>query len=163
MQPFAAPYKPSVLFVCTANQIRSPIAQAVFLRLLGGCVSDTTGWRVESAGTWTDGNRKPVARAVKVMQSRGFDISRHRSRVVNRELLESFNLILTMERNHKEALQIEFPQCATRVYLLSEMCDQVKDVPDPIGKPVEIYETAIAAIENYLQTGCRRIIDLACR
>jgi len=120
-------------------------------------------WRIESAGTWaSEGN--PVVRNVQqVMQERGLDVSDHLSRSISRDLLEEFNLVLTMERGHKEALQAEFPDLADRIYLLSEMANLEHDVEDPIGGPVEDFRATAKEIEEILRREFERIHELAKR
>jgi protein-tyrosine-phosphatase len=148
---------PSVLFVCTANICRSPMAEALWRIRLG----DAAGWRVESAGTWAmDG--QPAARyAQQVIQQRGSDLSQHRSRVVDKELLESFRLILVMEQGHKEALRFEFPAIASRVYLLSEMEDESQDIHDPVGGSMLDFEEAARELDCILEKGSEKIRRLA--
>jgi protein-tyrosine phosphatase len=88
------------------------------------------------------------------------DLSSHTSRCINRALLEPFDLILTMEFGHKEVLQAEFPDLAHRIYMLSEMFDELIDVDDPIGKPLHAYEYTATLIEDWLACGFPRILEL---
>ena len=152
---------PSVLFVCTANQIRSPMAVAMFRQMLQQCDPQWKKWRIESAGTWAPSNQPPLPSAQMAMSRRNLDISQHRSRMVSRELLSEFRLILTMEAGHKEALQVEFPEIAQRVFMLSEMTGVKKNIADPIGGQPDLYEKTAAVIETILQGGCQRIIELS--
>jgi len=128
---------PSVLFVCTANIIRSPMAAALFAdRVEQKLKNNPTGlltWRIESAGTWAMDDMPVAEKALIVMHEMGLDLGQHRSRVVHRSLLKSFDLILTMEKNQKEALRAEFPELSSRIHLLSEMAGSFGDVPDPVG------------------------------
>jgi protein-tyrosine phosphatase len=75
-------------------------------------------------------------------------------------MLESFNLILTMEYGQKEALQVEFPQVAQRVFLLSEMEGKTLQVEDPVGKPLPAYEETVKTIDQMLARGMQRIFSL---
>jgi protein-tyrosine-phosphatase len=149
---------PSVLFICTANQIRSPMATALFRQCLGGA---DRSWRVESAGVWGRDSLPAVGQARQLLAERGVDISSHRSRMVSPELLEQFALILVMERGHKEALRVEFPHLARRVFLLSEMVGLEYDIEDPIGAGVEKYRSVMLEIERLLVDGYERIVELA--
>lgn len=150
---------PSILFICTANICRSPMASALFQKI---CIekNDQHSWRVESAGTWSrDGD--PAAEGIKtVMNSKGIDLSAHRSRLIQKEILEQFDLILTMERGHKEALHVEFPSVANRIYLLSEMVGQNFDIEDPYGGPMDGYENTANEIETILRDGFNTILSL---
>ena len=147
---------PFVLFVCTANQTRSPIAAALFTNMLAKA-SQLAGWRVESAGTWAEEGLPASRAALRAMQIMGLDISRHRTRCVTGGMLAAFDLIVAMEQGHKEALQAEFPAVAQRVFLLSEMVGAAYDVPDPSdGTDEDLLET-VSVMRNMLVQGSARI------
>ena len=122
---------PSVLFVCTGNRFRSPLAAATFRQALAN--SDATGqWVVGSAGTWTDPGLPPAREALLAARQLGVSLDGHISCLVNEELLSEYDLILVMEMGHKEALESEFPNVENRVFLLSEVVDGMNyDIPDP--------------------------------
>src|SRR6266542_967312 len=121
----------SVLFVCTGNQYRSPIAAEVFRELLirnGRAIE----WQVGSAGTWTSPGYRSLPEAVDLARSFGINIDGHITRMVNAQMLESANLVLVMEEGHKESIQVEFPFARKKVYLLSQVVEGlVYDIPDP--------------------------------
>jgi len=81
--------------------------------------------------------------------------------MVTRELLQSFNLILTMEEGQKEALQIEFPELAHRVYLLSEMIGLTFNIADPVGGDLQDYRVTADEIEQIITDGFETISQLA--
>ncbi len=149
---------PSVLFVCTANQIRSPFAAALFRDKLAERGMDLRAWRVESAGTWTEPGFPAMPAAVDMARRWGLDLSQHRSRMVSWGLLRRFDLVLVMEQGQKEALQVEFPQIAERVALLSEMCGPPFDIRDPIGRSRRTLEDAYTLIDDLLTRGLDAII-----
>ena len=66
-----------------------------------------------------------------------------------------------MERGHKEALRAAFPEYASRVYLLWEMADQMREVVDPIGRSLVDYEDTANEIEMIFDLGWERICQLA--
>jgi protein-tyrosine-phosphatase len=152
---------PSILFVCTGNTCRSPMAEMIFRAHLQQQNLIDPPWRVESAGTWAqDGS--PAARfSVELMARRGLDLSQHRSRTVSARMLEQFQLILVMEANHKEALLIEFPGLKNRIFMLSEMVGQKKSVADPVAKDITFYQKCANEMEAYIEQGWQRILDLA--
>ena len=151
---------PSVLFVCTANICRSPIASAL-MRSLVDQRQLGSDWRIESAGTWTQEGYPAASKAQAILKEGGVDISDHRSRSVSGKLLRDFDLILVMEQGHREALQIEFPDIRERVYLLSELAGAVYDIRDPIGGSTEDFMETIREISHLLAQGFDKIVQLA--
>jgi protein-tyrosine phosphatase len=94
---------PSVLFVCTANLYRSPLA-AAFLREQ---LKDAPGgkkWVIGSAGIWTVPGLPPVPAAIDAAEAPGLDIKNNISTLVNKENLVKYDLVLVMEAGHQEAI-----------------------------------------------------------
>jgi protein-tyrosine-phosphatase len=118
-------------------------------------------WQVESAGTWAVDGERAAERAQEVMQQKGLDIRNHRSRAVNRDLLARFSLILTMEKSHKEALQVEFPELAKRIFLLSEMVGNYDDIHDPVSGTLADYRAAADELDQLIDKGFDKICQLA--
>ena len=122
---------PAILFVCTANQFRSPIAAACFTRKLTSTSAADT-WIVGSAGTWTNAGLTAHAKAVEAAAKLGLDLSTHRTREVDAALLVTADLIVVMEHGHKEALEAEFPAVRGRVVLLGSLANiPGGEIPDP--------------------------------
>ncbi len=152
---------PAVLFVCTANICRSPIAVALFRSLLIENGHDPRFWRVESAGTWAPRGKPAAAEVVAVLAARGLNVRAHRSRSVSEELLSGFPLILTMEAGQKEALQVEFRSLGGKVFTLAEIAGEDGAVEDPTGGPPEAYAQAVEEIERLLRQGLDQILNKA--
>jgi protein-tyrosine-phosphatase len=76
-------------------------------------------------------------------------------------LLGQFNLILTMEDNHKEALVAEFPGLARRIFMLSEMSGRKLSINDPIGGELIDYQQCANEIEAWFESGWQKILQLA--
>ena len=149
-----------VLFVCTGNIYRSPIAAAIFMQEVEkrGLENEITA---ASAGTWAPENRPAAPRAVEYMELHGMDISRHRSRRINRELIEDVNVAFTLEQGQKEALGVEYPELSERIFLLSEVVGQGYDIPDPMSNPEIPIEEIAKDIRNLIHKGFARILWLA--
>jgi protein-tyrosine phosphatase len=149
----------SVLFVCTANICRSPMAAGLLTAILGP--ESVRNWRIESAGTWAIKGETAAWKTLEVLQSRGIDARGHRSRPVDVDLLNSFQLILTMEKGQKEALRIEFPQIAKRVFTLSELSGPAYDLEDPIGGSTADFEATAREIDELIRRGFDRLVQLS--
>ena len=149
----------SVLFVCTANRYRSPIAAACFKdELLKR--KNIQDWNISSAGTWTTDGVPAVPDAIRKARQFGLDIQAHRSRAITAELLQQAGLILVMEQGQKEALQIEFKFARPRVFLLTEVVEGIpNDIPDPMNDPGNI--DVVPSICELIRTGFNKIYILA--
>lgn len=151
---------PSVLFVCTGNQYRSPIAAAAFLRQLDQH-GITDLWRVKSAGTWTTPNQPPLPNAVRVAGELDLDLANHTTCTVTAEELSKYDLVLVMEQGHKEAITYEFPRVCRKLHLLSEVADHVEyDVPDPADPDVDLKKVA-RELCDLVERGFPEICQLA--
>jgi protein-tyrosine phosphatase len=152
---------PSVLFVCRANQFRSPLAAAFLLRQIG---SDQRSqrWSVGSAGTWTKAGLPAASVAMRIADRLNLPgLVDHRTRQVDMELLESYDLILTMEIGQHEAIASEFPILDGRSMLLSEVVDGMPyDIPDPVDF-INDPEDVASELQMLIEKGGDKIIKLA--
>ena len=153
---------PSVLFVCTANRFRSPLAAAFFRKALAD-FAVAGAWDVDSAGTWTVPGLPILPEVPLIARKYDIDLVRHRSKPVTEALLAAQDLILVMEAGHREALQNEFPSSSERVYLLSQAVeDRTYDIPDLIDSVESMMEIGIN-LYDLLQNGYGNICSLAFR
>lgn len=149
----------TVLFVCTGNLCRSPMAAALLQARLT-CDEARRDWQVGSAGVWTVDGRPASAYAVEEMAQRGIDLRTHRSRNITRELMAGADLVLAMTRGHAEALGAAFPEHAHKVYLLSEMVGQEYDIYDPYGGTRLEYTYTARELDQLIEAGYERIVAL---
>jgi protein-tyrosine-phosphatase len=80
--------------------------------------------------------------------------------MVSAEILAGFALILTMESGQKEALQIEFPFAAGRIYLLTEMAGAKVQIDDPFDTSAMGLQILSNQIDDWLERGFQRILEL---
>ena len=150
---------PSVLFICRANQFRSPLAAAFLLKQIE---SGGEEWSVGSAGTWTKPGQPAASVAITIANRLNLlGLDEHRTRQVGRELLDGYDLILTMETGQLEAIASEFQAVADRSRLLSEVVDGLPyDIPDPVGLLNDPEEVA-SELQMLIEKGGHKILKLA--
>src|SRR5258707_7765153 len=143
----------SVLFVCTGNICRSPIAEGLFRRLIG----NRKDIEVLSAGVHAVRGQPPSLYAVQVCAEEGVDISDLRSQPLTSALVDRTTHIFAMTGAHLETIQTLFPQGAEKSFLLREFEEPGttvwRDVPDPIGLGREVYEDCARIIGHALPSG----------
>jgi glycine hydroxymethyltransferase len=140
----------NVLFVCTGNICRSPIAEGLFRRLTG----NRKDIEVASAGVHAVRGQPPSVYAVEVCAEQGTDIRDLRSQPLTGALVDQATHIFAMTGAHLETIQTLFPQSAEKTFLLREFEEPGstvwRDVPDPIGLGRETYEDCARIIKNAL-------------
>ena len=150
-----------VVFVCTGNTCRSPMAEALFRKRLAerlGCLPEKiedTGYMVMSAGIAAMMGGRASPESVAMMRERQIDLTMHESQPLSDTLARNAAWILTMTRSHRHAVLAEWPEAARRVHLLST---KGHDVVDPIGGPVEGYRRCAQQIDAELEHWIEQVV-----
>jgi protein-tyrosine phosphatase len=143
-----------ILFVCTGNTCRSPMAEALarsyFARRLSCKVEELEdhGIMVVSAGVAATMGGRASPEAVKVIADMGLSLSDHETQPLTEPLVRHADAIFTMSRSHRDAILAQWPGAASRTRLLSK---NGTDICDPIGGPVDRYQRCALQIRSELE------------
>ena len=142
----------TILFLCTGNVCRSPMAEGLFRHAVKG----RGEFRIVSAGIGAVDGDLPTQHSVQAMREIGINISGQRSRALTSELVRSADLILGMTHSHTDTVALLYPSAAEKTFLLREFDETLepyeKDISDPIGSPYHIYVECRDQIEQGIVT-----------
>ena len=147
-----------VLFVCTGNTCRSPVAAAILQQRLKA--AGDFDWLVGSAGTTAKEGQGAASHSITILAERGIDLTNHRSRAFRLDFVLPSALVLCMEPSHVEWIQRHYPQQLDKVYLLSEMSHKLDGVADPFGNSLADYRQMADEVTMLIEAGLPRIIRL---
>lgn len=130
--------EPILLFVCTGNTCRSPLAEVLFKAHLGA----DSGWRILSAGLHAEPGAFASAQAIAVAKEHDADLTAHVAHPVTDALAFGATHIVAMTASHAAELRRRFPFAKDKIRLLGEFAEAdgvPRDIPDPFGGSVADY------------------------
>jgi len=151
-----------VVFVCTGNTCRSPMAEVLFRRYLGERLGldqeglAAAGWRIASAGVAAGQGGAAADNARQVASERGADLSAHLSQPVTADMVEAAELLVPLTENHAYGILDRFPDADDKILLLDP-----SGVPDPFGGPLEIYRKTADHIASRFEALASYLLDEA--
>ena len=144
-----------ILFVCTGNSCRSVMAEGLMSHVLRRAGIDTVA--VESAGVFAIDGMSPTRETQRVLQEIGVDCAGHRARLLTPEMIQGADFIFVMEYFQAEEVVRRLPGARGKVHLLKPYglapgeLEGSPNIPDPIGKPLEVYEVCFAEIRGAVE------------
>ncbi len=142
-----------ILFVCTGNTCRSPMAAALMNKIAADNDMDIFA---ESAGLFAEEGAPVSENAVEAMKKYGLDISEHKAEPITNDLLIQSDLILTMTAAHKQVLEHYAPG---RVFTLAEYAGSGFDISDPYGGDLDEYIETAEEIYDALTDVAEKLAD----
>ncbi len=149
-----------ILFVCTGNTCRSPMAEVMMRSLVAeklGCSAeelDQRGILIASAGIAAAPGCAPSAEAVVVMKEKSLCLANHASQPLTEKLVRHADVIFTMTGGHRQAILRRWPEAAARTQTL---LPNSGDISDPIGGPLSLYQSCAEQVEIALRARMEEI------
>lgn len=141
-----------IIFVCTGNTCRSPMAEAIFRDIIVEKGIDKN-FQVSSAGIYSFEGDPASYQAIEVMKKEfGIDLKTHRAKIIDDSDIEKADIILTMTKHHRDMIIDIYPEASEKVHILKEFAGikEDTDVIDPFGQDYDTYKSCANEIEELL-------------
>ncbi|MGI6580413.1 MAG: low molecular weight protein arginine phosphatase [Saccharofermentanales bacterium] len=126
-----------ILFVCTGNTCRSPMAAAIFNSY---AERENKNWFAISAGLATESGLPVTLEAKLALKAVGINLEDHRSRQLDEKMMKEAKIVLTMTATQRDLLHIYYPDKAEKIMTVYDFIGMEGDIRDPYGSSLEIYQ-----------------------
>lgn len=140
----------NILFVCTGNTCRSPMAEAILTS------KKLAGVHVKSAGVFAMQGSEASYQAQEVLQEKGITHN-HTSALVTEESVLWATFIFTMTNQHKRLLEERFPAAVGKVFSIKEFVGEHGEVSDPYGGSVHTYRETFNELQALIELVVKKI------
>ncbi len=130
-----------IIFVCTGNTCRSPMAEGLLKKKSNGIEITSRGIAV-----WSDAGANPLA--IEAVSRFGVDISDHHAKPFKYEEVEGDTLVLTMTEEHANIIERQYPKLTGKVHTIKNFAGSAGDIEDPYGFDLKIYEDCAKELDR---------------
>lgn len=145
-----------ILFVCTGNTCRSPMAEALLNALWKEQNSDIELTAL-SAGVFALDGMPASDEAIRVMKEYGIDLTNHKSKQLTEDIIKQADLILTMTDSHRKTIVDKFPDYKSLVFTLNQYIDSDGEISDPYGRGLQAYQETAKQLQEIITKLIARI------
>lgn len=138
-----------IVFICTGNTCRSPMAEGLFKALNG---EQKTGLEAISAGIFTNNGMSASENAVIAAKELGADISNHKSQMLSGDIVNDAKYLVCMTGAHYDQILLKFPNVSDKLFTLSPT-----DINDPFGGNIDEYRNCAMQIKSAVESVIERL------
>lgn len=150
----------TVLFVCSGNTCRSPMAEALFNHLVHK--NNMNGKMMAfSAGLAACEGMPASKEACRTMNASGVNLENHKACRFNRHRAEKADIILTMTATHKKMILMLYPDLKDKVHTVSEFVGENSDIADPFGRGLDEYKCCAQQLDKLITLVYQKLVKLA--